>query len=92
MLHSTEEPAYLSLNIEETRNQLKDLFVALREIESKQKTIAGRTDTLNNVNVFWTPQTRRQWEERTEATKQEVSAEINTFKSSLLKWANSLNQ
>jgi|GEM_PF-5139384 len=92
MLHDTEEPTILSLNIEDTRNQLKDLLVALREIETNQKTIIGRTDTLNNVNVYWTPQTRKQWVERTEATKLELQAAITKFKSDALRWANSFNK
>jgi len=92
MLHSTEEPKTIPFDIEDTRNKLKDLLVALREIETKQKTIAGRTDTLNNVNVYWTPQTRKQWVDRTEATKLEVEAAITKFKSDSLRWANSLNK
>ena len=92
MLHSTEEPTILSLNIEDSRNQLKDLLLLLREIESNQKTIAGRNQTLNNVNVYWTPATRKQWVERTEATQLEVQAAITKFKSDALRWANSLNK
>ena len=92
MLHDTEEPLNLSLNIEDARNKLKDLLVLLREIEAKQKTIAGRNSTLNNPNVYWTPATRKQWVERTEATQLEVQAAITKFKSDLLRWTNSLNK